>query len=267
MTDIKQSSIITRKILIGLLVTICALSAIANPAYAKGKKSKSAHRTHIVAKNAHKNKSLKKISKSKKVKATKKVVALNNSTKLVANIPINIEGPYEHHEVNKFVKQFNQSKGTLIKTTQSSPHMDYIVEQVEKRNMPKELAFLPVLESNFKQNAISYKGAVGLWQFMPATGKQYGLKQNAGLDERRDVKASTKAALTYLDYLHKKFDRDWMLALAAYNAGEGTVDRAIKRNKKAGKPTSFWSLKLPKQTKEYVPKFFAIIKIMKQSNQ
>ncbi len=164
----------------------------------------------------------------------------------------------EHHTALKSVKRYNYSG--LIKHARKSPHFQYITEAVRKRKLPGELAFLPLIESNFYANAVSYKGAEGLWQFMPATGRQYGLK---GSKDRRDVKASTEAALSYLEYLHQKFDRDWMLTLAAYNAGEGTVQRAIQGNIKAGKPANFWSLKLPKETREYVPKFLAIIKALK----
>ncbi len=167
-------------------------------------------------------------------------------------------------EVQKHFKRFNQSKNLFLKTTMlASSDLYYILEQVEKRKLPAELVLLPMLESNFQSQAISNRGAVGLWQFMPATGRQFGLKQRAGYDGRKDVKASTHAALNYLEYLHKKFNRDWMLTLAAYNAGEGTVERAIKRNKKAGKPISFWFLTLPKQTREYVPKFLALTQMIR----
>ncbi len=166
-------------------------------------------------------------------------------------------------EVQKHFKKFNQSKNAFIKTTiLARSDLYYILEQVEKRKLPGELVLLPMLESNLQTQAISNRGAVGLWQFMPGTAKQFGLKWHAGYDGRKDVKASTKAALNYLEYLHKKFNYDWMLTLAAYNAGEGTVERAIKRNKKAGKPTSFWFLKLPKQTREYVPKFLALTQMI-----
>ncbi len=178
------------------------------------------------------------------------------------NITAQNKGGQGHQEIQKHVKKLNQSRETLIKTTkQASPHLHYIADQLQQRNLPGELALLPMIESNFQPNAISNRGAVGLWQFMPSTGKQFGLKK-AGYDGRKDVKASTKAALTYLEYLHKKFNRDWLLALAAYNAGEGAVDRAIKKNQRAGKATNFWSLKLPKQTQAYVPKLLALTQIM-----
>lgn len=180
------------------------------------------------------------------------------------NLTTQFTGMQNAPEVQKHFKRFNQSKNLFLKTTMlASSDLYYILEQVEKRKLPGELVLLPMLESNFQSQAISNRGAVGLWQFMPATGRQFGLKQRAGYDGRKDVKASTNAALNYLEYLHKKFNRDWMLALAAYNAGEGTVERAIKRNKKAGKPTSFWFLALPKQTREYVPKFLALTQMIR----
>lgn len=171
---------------------------------------------------------------------------------------------YEHHEVKKYVKIYTANKGSLLKTTQNTPHIHYVKKAIEQRKLPNELALLPLVESNYQMNAVSNRGAAGIWQFMPETGRKFGLKQSAGMDQRKDVKASTDAALKYLEYLHRKFNRDWLLALAAYNAGEGTVQRAIQKNKKAGKPTNFWSLNLPTQTKQYVPKFCAINKILKQ---
>jgi hypothetical protein len=190
----------------------------------------------------------------------------NKSQHIIAKLRNNFTMKHEGtHEVQKYVTEYNQSKKSLIKdTVQATPHLHYVMGQVEKRNLPGELALLPMLESKFKQNATSNKGAAGIWQIMPGTGKRFGLKRSAGYDGRRDVQASTTAALNYLEYLHKRFKGDWMLALAAYNAGEGTVDRAIKRNRSAGKSTSFWSLKLPKQTRAYVPKFLALAQVMKK---
>ncbi len=137
------------------------------------------------------------------------------------------------------------------------PYLYHIVEQLELRNMPLEIALLPVVESAFQPFAYSHGRAAGLWQFIPGTGKVYGLKQNWWYDGRRDVIQSTRAALDYLEKLHRDFG-DWQLALAAYNCGEGTVGRAIRKNKKAGKKTDFWSLDLPKETSAYVPKLMAI---------
>jgi membrane-bound lytic murein transglycosylase D len=137
------------------------------------------------------------------------------------------------------------------------PYLHYIVEEVEKRGMPMEVALLPVVESGFQPFAYSHGRAAGLWQFIPGTGKVYGLEQNWWYDGRRDVIESTRAALDYLEKLHNDFG-DWQLALAAYNCGEGTVSRAIKKNKKLGKATDFWSLSLPKETSAYVPKLMAV---------
>ena len=137
-------------------------------------------------------------------------------------------------DVQKFMKEYKVSNKTLPhKTKDANPHFRYIVDQLEKKKMPLELALLPVVESNYKANAISCKGAAGIWQIMPKTGKSLGLKRKGSYDGRRDIKASTKAALNYLEYLHDKFDQDWMLALAAYNAGEGTVSKAIKKEYQA----------------------------------
>lgn len=146
-----------------------------------------------------------------------------------------------------------------IQAGHNSPHMPYILKEVEKRRLPREIAYLPVIESGFQQHAVSNKGARGLWQLMPATAKQYGLKDSAGIS---DVKSSTDAALTYLEYLHKKFNKDWSMALAAYNAGEGRVARAIKNNKAAGKSTSVLALKLPKETRDYIGKFQVLKRVL-----
>ncbi|WP_297809643.1 LysM peptidoglycan-binding domain-containing protein [uncultured Methylophaga sp.] len=142
------------------------------------------------------------------------------------------------------------------------PYLYHIVEEVTKRGMPLEVALLPVVESGFKPHAYSPSHAAGLWQFIPGTGKVYGLDQNWWYDGRRDVVQSTRAALDYLEKLHNDFG-DWQLALAAYNCGEGTVGRAIKRNQVAGKPTDFWSLDLPRETSAYVPKLMAVSHMVK----
>ena len=145
----------------------------------------------------------------------------------------------------------------------SQRYLYHIVVEVEKRGMPSEIALLPMVESAFNPVASSRSKASGIWQFMPATGKTFGLKQDWWVDNRRDVTAATSAALTYLQKLHGMFG-SWDLALAAYNAGEGTVQRAIDRNRKKGLPTDYASLSLPEETKNYVPKLQAIKNIMKQ---
>ncbi len=143
----------------------------------------------------------------------------------------------------------------------SSKYLFHIVEEIEARKMPAELALLPFIESAFNPQAVSSARASGMWQFMPATGKSFDLKQNAFRDDRRDVQASTRAALDYLERLHKMFG-DWHLALAAYNWGEGNVGKAIARNKRAGLPTSYTDLNMPMETRMYVPKLQAMKNIV-----
>jgi membrane-bound lytic murein transglycosylase D len=142
-------------------------------------------------------------------------------------------------------------------TERGSRYLFHIVEEVERRNMPTELALLPFIESAFNPQALSSAKASGMWQFMPSTGKHFDLKQNVFRDDRRDVLASTRAALDYLQKLYGMFG-DWHLALAAYNWGEGSVGKAIARNKAAGLPTDYMRLKMPNETRYYVPKLLAI---------
>lgn len=144
----------------------------------------------------------------------------------------------------------------------ATPYLHYIVEEIERRNMPSELALLPIVESAFQPMARSHAQAAGIWQFIPSTGRNYGLKQNWWYDGRRDIHASTRAALDYLQKLNVMFSGDWLLSLAAYNAGEGTVMRAVNANAAAGRPTDFWSLKLPVETQGYVPWLLAITDIV-----
>lgn len=143
----------------------------------------------------------------------------------------------------------------------SQKYLFHIVEEVEKRGMPTEIALLPMIESAYNPQAYSSGSASGIWQFIPSTGKHFGLKQNWWVDNRRNIMFATDAALTYLQKLYTMFG-SWDLALAAYNAGEGTVGRAIERNKKLGLPTDFESLNLPVETKNYVPKLQAIKNLM-----
>ncbi|MEJ1461660.1 MAG: LysM peptidoglycan-binding domain-containing protein [Candidatus Sedimenticola sp. (ex Thyasira tokunagai)] len=149
----------------------------------------------------------------------------------------------------------------------ATPYLHFIVEEIEKRQMPMEMALLPVVESAFNPFAYSPGRAAGIWQFIPSTGKAYGLKQNWWYDGRRDIVAATRAALDYLDALAKRFDGDWELALASYNAGAGTVRRAIRKNRKRGKATDYWSLDLPRETEGYVPKLLAMASIIAHPDQ
>ena len=148
----------------------------------------------------------------------------------------------------------------------SQRYLFYIVEEVQKRGMPTEVALLPMIESAFNPQAYSRSKASGIWQFMPATGKHFGLQQNWWADNRRDVTAATNAALDYLQKLHGMFG-SWDLALAAYNAGEGTVQRAIDKNNRLGLPTNYLSLSLPPETRNYVPKLQAVKNIITNPEQ
>ncbi|MCW5622466.1 MAG: transglycosylase SLT domain-containing protein [Burkholderiales bacterium] len=143
----------------------------------------------------------------------------------------------------------------------SRRYLFHIVEELEKRGMPMEIALLPMIESAYNPVAQSHMSAVGMWQFIPSTGKEYGLQQNWWYDARRDVLAATQAALDYLQYLHQRFG-DWELALAAYNWGEGAVSRAITNNRKAKRPTDYMNLKMPKETRNYLPKLQAVKNIV-----
>ncbi len=153
-------------------------------------------------------------------------------------------------------------------TARASLYLFHVVSELEKRGMPTELALLPFIESAFNPNALSSANAAGMWQFVPGTGRDFNLKQDAFKDERRGILASTDAALTYLQRLYDMFG-DWQLALAAYNWGEGSVQKAIKRNQAAGKPTDFESLAdlMPAETRNYVPKLQAVKNIVANPQQ
>ena len=144
----------------------------------------------------------------------------------------------------------------------ASLYMHHIVEEIESRGMPLELALLPVIESAFEPYARSWATANGLWQFMPGTGERFNLKQDWWYDGRRDVIASTKAALDYLQYMHDEFFDDWLLAVAAYNCGEFRVQREVNKNRALGKPVDFFSLRLPSETRAYVPKLMAMRRLV-----
>lgn len=146
-------------------------------------------------------------------------------------------------------------------TERSRKYLFHIVEELERRNMPTELALLPFIESAFNPQAVSSAKAAGMWQFMPATGKDYALKQNVFRDDRRDVLASTRAALDYLQMLHGMFN-DWHLALAAYNWGQGSVKKAIQNNQRKGLPTGYEDINMPMETRMYVPKLQAVKNIV-----
>lgn len=155
----------------------------------------------------------------------------------------------------------NHPDYTLRMIERSRLYLYYIVEEVEKRGMPMEVALLPMIESGYNPGAYSRAHAAGIWQFIPSTGRRYGLQQNWWYDGRRDVLAATRAALDYLQQLHAQFD-DWGLALAAYNWGENGVARAIAQNRAKRKPTDYPSLRMPRETRNYLPKLQAVKNII-----
>jgi len=176
------------------------------------------------------------------------------------NLPLDI-----NHRVRQEAAWYSRHPQYINRTIRrAEPYLHYIVEALERHQMPMEIALLPIVESAYQPFAFSHGRAAGLWQFIPGTAKRYGLKLNWWYDGRMDVIASTEAALTLLETLNKEFDGDWELALAAYNSGSGTVRKAIRKNKRKGRPTDFWSLKLPKETRAYVPKLLALKAIFAQ---
>lgn len=149
----------------------------------------------------------------------------------------------------------------------AEPYLHLILDEIEAKNIPGELALLPIVESAFLPEAYSKSDASGLWQFIPATGRLYGLQQNTWYDGRRDVYASTKAATSFLKHLGETFDGDWHLALASYNYGKGNVRKAIEKNENLKLDTDYWSLDLPKETADYVPRLLAIAKIFANADK
>ena len=147
-------------------------------------------------------------------------------------------------------------------TKRAAPHLHYIIEELEKRGLPLEFALLPIVESAYDPFAYSHSRAAGLWQFVPGTARVYGLNIDWWYDGRRDVRASTKAAIDYLEYLHNMLDEDWLLALAAYNAGQGNVLSSIRASKLPADEVSFWSLKVFRETYTYVPRLLAISELI-----
>jgi membrane-bound lytic murein transglycosylase D len=169
----------------------------------------------------------------------------------------------EQSRVNSFI-EWNKCHPDYLQrvTARGEPYLHLIMEEIKERGMPGELVMLPAVESAFVPFAYSHGRAAGIWQFIPSTGRHFGLEQNWWYDGRRDIYAATVAALDYLQQLNKSFDGDWLLAIAAYNAGAGNVRKAIRKNERAGKPTDFWHLDLPKETQFYVPKLLAMAAIV-----
>ena len=193
------------------------------------------------------------------------VASLSAPTDLWDRIRRGFAMPDLEHELVHDREQWYSSRPDYIlrMTERSSKYLFHIVEELERRGMPTELALLPYIESAFNPQAVSSAKAAGMWQFMPATGSYFDLKQNIFRDDRRDVLASTRAALDYLQKLYGMFG-DWHLALAAYNWGEGSVGRAIERNRKAGLGISYAELNMPAETRLYVPKLQAVKNIVRR---
>jgi len=168
----------------------------------------------------------------------------------------------DNERIEKEIQRYLKHPEYLTKIQQrAEPYLYFILDEIEARQLPGELALLPVVESAFLPNAISQSKASGLWQFMPATGRFFGLKQNWWYDGRNDIASSTRAATKYLDQLGKLFDNDWFLAIASYNAGKGTVRKAQRKNRENNLPTDYWSISWRKETMNYVPRLLAIAKI------
>ena len=169
----------------------------------------------------------------------------------------------DNHRTAAEKKWFMRHQDYLTRVfTRAQRYLPYIVAELERRDMPLELALLPIVESAYDPFAYSHGRAAGLWQMIPGTAKRFGVKQNWWYDGRRDIVDSTRAALDYLEYLYKFNDGDWLNAIASYNSGEGNVRRAVRRNKNKGRPIDFWNLSLPKETSMYVPKLLALVEIV-----
>jgi membrane-bound lytic murein transglycosylase D len=169
--------------------------------------------------------------------------------------------------VQQFVRYYGRSpQHVSLLSQRASTYLHMIMHEVDRRNMPTELALLPFVESAFDADVFSHAGAAGLWQFIPDTGKRYGLRQNKAYDGRMDPFAATGAALSYLQELHDEFG-DWYLALAAYNCGEKRIEKEIARNRSKGLPADFWHLSLPRETREYVPRLLAFKELLSHSER
>ncbi len=170
---------------------------------------------------------------------------------------------YNNLQVTRFASHYHKNPTHLKQlSNRANPYLYFIIQELKKLNLPGELALVPMIESSFIPTAHSHMGAAGLWQLQNATANIYGLEQTQYIDPRLDVEKSTIAALNYLKDLNEKFHGDWLLTLAAYNAGGGRVSQAIKKNRALGKSTHFWALDLPEETKNFVPKILAMAKIV-----
>lgn len=221
-------------------------------------------------------KSLSKSDNNTKVKSTeaKASGAIKSAPKIIQPAPVTdlwvrieqglgMNLDVNNRRIDQELNWYKNNRSYFTRISQrAQPYLYFIVKEAEAMEVPLELALMPVVESAYDPFAYSPAGASGLWQFMPATGRQFGLEQDWWYDGRRDAVASTRAALTYMKNLHRNFG-SWELALAAYNSGSGRVRNAINKNRRAGKPTTFWDLDLPAETTAYVPKLIALGKIVR----
>jgi hypothetical protein len=196
-----------------------------------------------------------------------KSVIASNATELAGQdsagqLPNRNSQATKYERVSKHIVWYTQHRDYLLQVAERArPYLYHIVESLSKHKLPHELALLPIVESAYQPTAQSPKNAAGLWQFIPSTGHDFNLHQNDQYDARLDIAASTQAAISYLSFLKQHFHGDWLLALAAYNCGLGAVDDAINRNSVEGLDTDYWSLRLPEETQEYVPRFLALSSI------
>jgi membrane-bound lytic murein transglycosylase D len=183
-----------------------------------------------------------------------------NSFRENLQMPVDTKNPH----IKAQIKWYQANQGMLNRAiVRGAPFLYYAYQQTQRLGLPAELALIPIGESGFIASNVSNRGAVGLWQFMSPTAREFNLRMNKYYDGRRDPIASTNAALKYFTYLHDYFDNDWLLALAAYNTGPGNAQKAVMRNQRKNLPTDFWSLNLPRDTEEYIPKLLALSAIIK----
>jgi membrane-bound lytic murein transglycosylase D len=181
---------------------------------------------------------------------------------------LDLQAQYQHPSIDRELEWYLDHPRYIERiTARAAPFLFAIVEEVQQRQLPLELALLPVVESAFDPKAYSPEHAAGLWQFIPATARSYGLAANWWYDGRRDPLSSTRAALDYLEFLRDKFEGDWLLAIAAYNAGEGNVRRALRRGGQTASDADFWTLRLPAETRGHVPKLLAISRVIADAEQ
>lgn len=181
---------------------------------------------------------------------------------------LKLEPNIDQPRVDKVVAEYRRNDSFVRHASDRAKlYYYFVLTEVLKRDMPAEIALLPFIESGYNPLAVSPSSAAGAWQFIPSTAQLFKLKRNWWYDGRRDIVASTNAALDYLQYLNDRFDGDWLLSLAAYNCGEGCVARSVKRNLNAGKPGDYWSLKLPRETRRYVPKLIAMARLVDKAEE